>query len=201
MRFKRIDVDTVRCIISEEELMENGLEVDDFLQNDGRTESFLRKIISMAEEEVGYKVQGGNITIQVAVLPEHTLALTFSEKPELGISNMLENLKSAVESLVKNAPDIEKLKQTSKELANQNHTDEGIAEIQISCGVYSLQDNLSKEKRMQMNTSTGKHLQFLTQMAMNSPVFKQLFRNYHNHYIQVESLVKQMAKEMDQQKQ
>ena len=66
MRFKRIDVDTVRCIISEEELMENGLEVDDFLQNDGRTESFLRKIISMAEEEVGYKVQGGNITIQVA---------------------------------------------------------------------------------------------------------------------------------------
>ena len=57
MRFKRIDVDTVRCIISEEELMENGLEVDDFLQNDGRTESFLRKIISMAEEEVGYKVQ------------------------------------------------------------------------------------------------------------------------------------------------
>ena len=129
MRFKRIDVDTVRCIISEEELMENGLEVDDFLQNDGRTESFLRKIISMAEEEVGYKVQGGNITIQVAVLPEHTLALTFSEKPELGISNMLENLKSAVESLVKNATDIEKLKQTSKELANQNHTDEGIAEI------------------------------------------------------------------------
>ena len=52
-----------------------------------------------------------------------------------------------------------------------------------------------------MNTSTGKHLQFLTQMAMNSPVFKQLLRNYHNHYIQVESLVKQMAKEMDQQKQ
>ena len=68
------------------------LPVDDFLQNDGRTESFLRKIISMAEEEVGYKVQGGNITIQVAVLPEHTLALTFSEKSELGISNMLENL-------------------------------------------------------------------------------------------------------------
>ena len=123
MRFKRIDVDTVRCIISEEELMENGLEVDDFLQNDGRTESFLRKIISMAEEEVGYKVQGGNITIQVAVLPEHTLALTFSEKPELGISNMLENLKSAVESLVKNAPDIENLKQAAKELTNQNDAD------------------------------------------------------------------------------
>ena len=80
------------------------------------------------------------------------------------------------------------LKDLKKILAALTHLnthpwDEGIAEIQISCGVYSLQDNLSKEKRMQMNTSTGKHLQFL------------------NHYIQVESLVKQMAKEMDQQKQ
>ena len=54
---------------------------------------------------------------------------------------------------------------------------------------------------MQMNASMGKHLQFLTQMAMDSPVFKQLFRNYHNHYIQVESLVKQMAKEINEQQQ
>ena len=96
------------------------------------------------------------------------------------------------------------LKNLKKILAALTHLnthpwDEGIAEIQISCGVYSLQDNLSKEKRMQMNTSTGKHLQFLTQMAVSSPVFKLLFKNYHNHYIQVESLVKQMAKEIDQQ--
>ena len=74
-------------------------------------------------------------------------------------------------------------------------------EFQISCGVYSLQDNLSKKERMQMNTSMGKHLQFLTQMAVNSPVFKLLFKNYHNHYIQVESLVKQMAKEINEQQQ
>ena len=47
----------------------------------------------------------------------------------------------------------------------------------------------------------GKHLQFLTQMAVNSPVFKLLFKNYHNHYIQVESLVKQMAKEINEQQQ
>ena len=84
---------------------------------------------------------------------------------------------------------------------NTHPWDEGIAEIQISCGAYSIQDNLSKEKRMQMNTSTGKHLQFLTQMAVSSPVFKLLFKNYHNHYIQVESLVKQMAKEINEQQQ
>lgn len=60
---------------------------------------------------------------------------------------------------------------------------------------------LEQKERMQMNTSMGKHLQFLTQMAVNSPVFKLLFKNYHNHYIQVESLVKQMAKEINEQQQ
>ena len=85
-------------------------------------------------------------------------------------------------------------------LLNTHPWDEGIAEIQISCGVYSLQDNLSKEKRMQMNTSTGKHLQFLTQMAMDSPTMKLLYRNMNKHYMQVEMLVKQMAAEIDRQK-
>lgn len=102
MKFKRINVDTVRCLITEEELTRNGLEVEDFLANDGKTESFLREIINKAEEEVGYKVQGGNISVQVSVLPEHVIALTFSEKAGNGIINMLENLKSAVDHLSQN---------------------------------------------------------------------------------------------------
>ena len=45
VKFKRINVDTVRCLITEEELHENGLDVDDFLANDGKTEEFLRRLI------------------------------------------------------------------------------------------------------------------------------------------------------------
>lgn len=102
VKFKRINVDTVRCLITEEELHENGLDVDDFLANDGKTEEFLRRIITMAETEVGYKAHGGNISIQVSVLPDHVLALTFSEKTNAGIMNVLENLKSVMENLSKN---------------------------------------------------------------------------------------------------
>lgn len=99
MRFKRIDEETVRCLISESELNENGLELDDFLNNKGKTEDFLKKIIAMAEQEVDYKVQGGPISVQVAVLENHTLALTLSEKQEQNIVDMLKNLRSAVEVL------------------------------------------------------------------------------------------------------
>ena len=99
MKFKRINVDTVRCIVSETELNENGLQMDDFLQNDGKTEEFLRMIISRAEEEVGFHVQGGPLSVQVAVLPEHLLALTFSERPDHNMLSLLQGLKSMVESL------------------------------------------------------------------------------------------------------
>ena len=46
---------------------------------------------------------------------------------------------------------------------------------------------------MQMNASMGKHLQFLTQMAMDSTTMKLLYRNINKHYMQAEILVKQMA--------
>ena len=59
MKFKRIDTETVRCLISEEELSENGLVLDDFFNNKGKTEEFVRRVIAMAEQEVDYRVQGG----------------------------------------------------------------------------------------------------------------------------------------------
>ena len=99
MRFKRISTDTVRCIVTQDELKENGLEMDDFLSNNGRTEEFLRKMITLAEQEVGFKVQGGPLTIQVAVLPENKLALTFSEKQAGNLMEILEGLRSAMSNL------------------------------------------------------------------------------------------------------
>ncbi len=99
MRFKRISTDTVRCIVTEDELEANGLAMDDFLSNDGRTEEFLRKMITLAEQETGFKVQGGPMTIQVAVLPENTLALTFSEKQGGNLMELLEGLRSAMSNL------------------------------------------------------------------------------------------------------
>ena len=99
MRFKRVSTDTVRCIVTQDELKENGLEMDDFLSNNGRTEEFLRKMIALAEQEVGFKVQGGPLTIQVAVLPENKLALTFSERQTGNLMELLEGLRSAMSNL------------------------------------------------------------------------------------------------------
>lgn len=108
MKFKRIDVETVRCLVSEEELLENGLNMDDFLTNGEKTEGFLRKIVSMAEEEVGYKVPGGSLSVQASILPNRVLSLTFSEKQGQGIMDILKNLKNAVSKLSEAMQEAEK---------------------------------------------------------------------------------------------
>ncbi len=146
MKFKRINVDTVRCLISQDELLENGLEVDNFLHNDSKAEAFLRKVITMAEEEVGYKVKGGNISIQVSVLPKNVVALTFSEKPDANIMNVLENLKSAVENLSKDVAEVkEQIPEKMDETAGVKHS-----ECQILFASLELVEQYCKAIQLEM---------------------------------------------------
>lgn len=153
MRFKRISTDTVRCIVTQDELQENGLEMDDFLANNGRTEDFLRKMIALAEQEVGFKVQGGPLTVQVAVLPENKLALTFSERQAGNLMEILESLRSAVSSLSNAVNDKtkEKTAQTSDSAAKKGlylleFSD--LTSLQAFC--MGLADDI--EQKLQMNS-------------------------------------------------
>ena len=153
MRFKRISTDTVRCIVTQDELKENGLEMDDFLSNNGRTEEFLRKMIALAEQEVGFKVQGGPLTIQVAVLPENKLALTFSEKQVGNLMEILESLRSAMSSL-SNAVNDKTKEKVSKEPVTAEKKDLYLLEftdldsLQAFCA--GLADDI--EEQLQMNS-------------------------------------------------
>lgn len=153
MRFKRISTDTVRCIVTQDELKENGLEMDDFLSNNGRTEEFLRKMIALAEQEVGFKVQGGPLTIQVAVLPENKLALTFSEKQVGNLMEILESLRSAMSNL-SNAVNDKTKEKVSKEPVTAAKKDLYLLEftdldsLQAFCA--GLADDI--EEQLQMNS-------------------------------------------------
>ena len=153
MRFKRISTDTVRCIVTQDELKENGLEMDDFLSNNGRTEEFLRKMIALAEQEVGFKVQGGPLTIQVAVLSESKLALTFSEKQAGNFMEILESLRSAMSNLSNVVSDKAKEKAaqppvaaSKKDLYLLEFTD--LKSLQAFCA--GLADDI--EEQLQMNS-------------------------------------------------
>ena len=44
MTFKRIDESTIRCIVTEEDMAENGLELDDFFTQSDKAQDFLREL-------------------------------------------------------------------------------------------------------------------------------------------------------------
>ena len=53
MEYKRIDENTIRCIVTEEDMESFGLNLDEFLSHSGRSDEFLQYIVSEARDELG----------------------------------------------------------------------------------------------------------------------------------------------------
>lgn len=93
MKFKKIDDYTVQCILSEEEIKQEGLELDDFFENRSKVRDFLEKLVVKASEEVGYHMHGNAIVMQISPAFDGHISITFSEKSEEGLLKMIEKVK------------------------------------------------------------------------------------------------------------
>lgn len=84
MRIERVDDKTVKCFISNEELEEYDIDYKDFVMRSDKAKEIVQEIIEQAEEEVGYKPPKFAFDLQIMMMPEHGLLLTFSERdPEM----------------------------------------------------------------------------------------------------------------------
>lgn len=84
MRIERVDDKTVKCYLSSEELAEYDIDYKDFIMHSEKAREVVQEIIEQAEEEVGYKPPKFAFDLQIMVLPDKGLILTFSEKePEI----------------------------------------------------------------------------------------------------------------------
>lgn len=98
MRFKRVDKSTVRCIVSQNEIEERGLKIEDLIKNGDKAQEFLNEVVDMAEEEIGFKMTSGIQAVQAAFLPNHDIVFTFSDKAEnIGMDRALDHLKDMME--------------------------------------------------------------------------------------------------------
>ena len=77
MEFSRVGQHTIKCVISEEEIMELGFSMDEIMGNGERTQAFMNQIFDMAEKEFETKFDMGIKTVRADFLPDHTLSLTF----------------------------------------------------------------------------------------------------------------------------
>ena len=97
MKFKRINENVIRCVITKEEMYEYGMEVSELVDNRDKAEDFLRKVMQEARYELDYKTSGGALSVQIALLPEGDVAMTIAEAMPDQIENQVNRLKAYIE--------------------------------------------------------------------------------------------------------
>lgn len=80
MRIERVDEKTVKCFLSNEELEEYEIDYKDFILRSDKAREIVQEIIEQAEEEVGYKPPQFAFDLQIMLLPDQGLILTFSDR-------------------------------------------------------------------------------------------------------------------------
>ena len=79
MKIERIDEKTVKCFLSNEELEEYDIDYKDFILRNDKAKQVVHDIIVQASEQVGYKPPKFAFDMQIMMLPDYGLILTFSE--------------------------------------------------------------------------------------------------------------------------
>ena len=113
MKIERIDDKTVKCYISNEELEEFEIDYKDFIMRSEKAKEVVQEIMEQAQEEVGYKPPKFAFDLQIMMVPDQGLVLTFSEKDPLDFKEgeqILECLKEMKQALQKNKEELNNAK-------------------------------------------------------------------------------------------
>ena len=96
MEFHIIVKNTILCHMTMEEMNEYVLGIEDLFTNQDKSRDFLEQLVERAEEEIGYEVEGGMVSMQLMRMPDDSLVITFSDKGEEGIQSMLNQIQNLV---------------------------------------------------------------------------------------------------------
>lgn len=102
MKFVKVNEDTLRCLISEEEMTGFGIEVEELISNRDKAQDFLQMVLADAEEETGFRIDEASISVEATLLPGRGISLTISASSYSNdISDKLRRFHEAVKDYAK----------------------------------------------------------------------------------------------------
>ncbi|MBQ3796213.1 MAG: adaptor protein MecA [Butyrivibrio sp.] len=152
MEFKRINKDTVTCIITEDDMDEQGIKLEDLFEKKKEAMDFLHDVMKKAEEEVDYKPTGSFMPMQITVLPDHSISLTLSENASASFGEILRNLtekagiklpKNVLEDLGETV-DEERINRLNEYLKNLKQLTNNVKNIMDESGISVNNNNQNK---------------------------------------------------------
>ena len=96
MKFKRLDENSIRCIISQEEMDEHGIGIDDLMDDRNKAETFLRYVLHEANQELNFKTDSDSLNVQLSVMPSGDVSLMISDDTQSALNHMLNHFKDSL---------------------------------------------------------------------------------------------------------
>lgn len=93
MEFIRVNDHMIKCLISEEDMDQYDVSIEDFFTRTENAMEFLHEIVKQAEIEVDYKPEGPLTSLQIAPIPDKGIAIFLTEKPQMDLKTILQSLK------------------------------------------------------------------------------------------------------------
>lgn len=93
MEFIRVNDHMIKCLISEEDMDQYDISIEDFFSRSENAMEFLHEIVRQAELAVDYKPEGPLTSLQIAPIPDQGIAIFLTEKPQIDLKTILQSLK------------------------------------------------------------------------------------------------------------
>ncbi|MCI8718795.1 MAG: adaptor protein MecA [Lachnospiraceae bacterium] len=183
MRFRKLDEKTICCMLSEEDLTDNDITIEDFIHNRDNVQYFLEEIIETAREEVGFEASGPMLSIQIMAMYPEGVMITFSDNPK-GMTNAIKAGLAQVKGEVDDAEwieagtlDMPKKSYTQKKSENAEKL---IAVFEFSSmeAIFSFVKNTSVrsglDSSLYKEEKTGKYYMALIKVRMSEERYRAL---------------------------
>lgn len=99
MQYRRIDKDTIQCIVTGDDMDERGLTMGDIFERSERAEGFLRELIEEAHDAVGYELTSPSIAMQITPVQDDGMIITITNEKSTGLLSFLEHMRDVMAAL------------------------------------------------------------------------------------------------------
>ncbi len=185
MEFKRINKDTVNCIITEDDMEEQGIKLEDLFEKKKEAMDFLHDVMKKAEEEVDYKPTGSFMPMQITVLPDHSISLMLSENSSASFGEILKNLtekagikipKDVLED-IGDSVDEERINRLNDYLKSLKQLTNSVKNIMEENGITSESDKISIGESETVDSAKSKSDKISTNVSAKRPARSEKDKN------------------------
>ncbi len=81
MIIRRVNDTTINCIITQEDLQERGIGIDDLFDKKKEAVEYIRSVIAQAARKENFDVGAEFTTMRLSILPDSSVSLTLSQDP------------------------------------------------------------------------------------------------------------------------